>query len=235
MHDIWNNCQYEPYLLHPNLSGSNHLVSGKGNGRIKMTGILLTIFYAIRYRRLADPDEVIEWALYGDQERMRPITVMVFTLFLGVMVSLSFSLEDSPLVIRISLFVLGFYYIYFIFTPNPRIQEEKAKTLPEIIKKKGGVIYILRRSDEILKFGKTISMRSRISAHNKDYQMTFTLVTAWFVSDIDKYETLILRATSKYAYREGNRKELRDMSDQDLQDFILSFTEVVQKSFREIK
>jgi len=95
-----------------------------------------------------------------------------------------------------------------------------------------GVVYVLKRNDGILKIGRTRNLRNRIQAHNADYGATFDPVTAWVVPDAESYEHQALGLTSRYAYCEGNRRELRRMSESELSQFILDFTDGVYRGFK---
>ena len=90
-----------------------------------------------------------------------------------------------------------------------------------------GVIYIMRRDDGVLKFGKTHHLKKRLKAHRRDYRAGFEVVSTWIVPDTDRFEELALSLTGAHAYHEARRKELRQMSDSELTDFILEFTNKV--------
>ena len=107
-------------------------------------------------------------------------------------------------------------------------------TIPVVPKKERryGVIYIIRRSDGILKFGKTYNLRTRVALHRSDYRTNFDVLASWVVPFLDDYERLALRMTQDYHFSEGRRRELRSMSDSELSEFILSFTNKVQNGFK---
>ena len=94
-----------------------------------------------------------------------------------------------------------------------------------------GVIYIMRRDDGVLKFGKTRRLRNRLKAHRRDYRAGFEVTSTWVVPDIDRFEELALSLTGAHAYHEAQRKELRRMSDSELTTFILEFTNRVQRGW----
>lgn len=94
-----------------------------------------------------------------------------------------------------------------------------------------GTIYIMRRGDGVLKFGKARHLGDRLRAHRKDYQADFNIVSSWIVPDMDRFEAMALSLTNRYFYQEDQRRELRLMSDSQLTQFILEFTDKVHKGW----
>jgi hypothetical protein len=93
---------------------------------------------------------------------------------------------------------------------------------------KPGFIYLIRRSDGVMKLGCTNDLDRRIQFHETDYGMEFEIVRAWLVPDKSLYEIKALGLTGKFQYVEDDRKELRQMSDGDLARFIMTFDNVVE-------
>lgn len=93
-------------------------------------------------------------------------------------------------------------------------------------------IYVLRREDGIIKIGRTGDIDSRIHAHEKDYNAKFSILASWVVFDSEAYEKIALSMTGRFAYSEGNRRELRQMNNDDLSGFILDFSKKVQNGIR---
>jgi hypothetical protein len=90
-----------------------------------------------------------------------------------------------------------------------------------------GAIYIMRRSDGILKFGKAKNLAIRLGEHRRDYQAHFDVVSSWIVPDMDRFESMALFLTRDYFYQEAHRRELRQMTEAQLTQFILEFTNKV--------
>jgi len=90
------------------------------------------------------------------------------------------------------------------------------------------VIYIMKRQDGVLKFGKTISVENRVREHMVDYKMGFRILSAWVVFPPKIYEKIALDMTKQYVYKEGTRKELRKMDDGQISKFIADFTTLIQ-------
>lgn len=99
------------------------------------------------------------------------------------------------------------------------------------VETKHGIIYIMRREDGVLKFGKTQNLRRRFKDHCKNYEAGFNLVTSWAVPELDKFEKDILVMSEPYKYIEGQRQELRQMTDQQLTELIFNFTDKVHRGW----
>lgn len=95
-----------------------------------------------------------------------------------------------------------------------------------------GIVYVMKRNDGVLKIGRTRSLRNRLQDHCADYEATFEVIAAWVVPNAESYEYYALRVTDRYAYSEGNRRELRQMTDAELSNFIMDFTERVYYGFK---
>lgn len=120
--------------------------------------------------------------------------------------------------------------------PLPKLRYPPLFNYPVIdrvktIETQHGIIYIMRRSDGILKFGKTQNLRRRFKNHCKDYEQGFGLVTSWIVPDLEKYEKDILRMSEDYHYSEGARLELRQMAEDQLTELIFVFTDKVHRGW----
>lgn len=94
-----------------------------------------------------------------------------------------------------------------------------------------GIIYIMRREDGILKFGKSRRLKKRLKAHRNDYKSHFDIISSWVVPDMDRFEAIALSLTKDYFYPEAQRRELRQMTEAQLTQFILDFTDNVQRGF----
>lgn len=120
--------------------------------------------------------------------------------------------------------------------PLPRLRYPSLFNYPAIdrvksIETKHGIIYIMRRQDGILKFGKTQNLRRRFKNHCKDYEQGFSLVTSWIVPDLEKYEKDILRMSQAHRHEESTRLELRRMTDNQLTELIFNFTDKVYRGW----
>lgn len=104
-----------------------------------------------------------------------------------------------------------------------RLTEESA------VNHKPGFIYFARRPDGIMKLGCTDNLNRRIQFHETDYGVEFELVKSWLVPDKAKYEKSALRLTRRFRYKEGNRRELCQMTSDDVARFITAFDGVVQR------
>lgn len=82
-----------------------------------------------------------------------------------------------------------------------------------------GYVYVLKREDGILKIGKAINVESRLRSHEKSYGQRFTVVQVYNVPDMVTFEKLALLMTRRYKHEEGNRRELRKMTQSQLNDF----------------
>jgi predicted GIY-YIG superfamily endonuclease len=96
-----------------------------------------------------------------------------------------------------------------------------------------GIIYIMRRSDGILKFGKSRRLKKRLKAHRNDYKSKFDIAACWVVPNSFHYEQLALRMTQEFTHSEIGRKELRKMTKPELNRFILQFTSRVQRGLNQ--
>jgi len=90
--------------------------------------------------------------------------------------------------------------------------------------KSPGFIYLIKRSDGVYKIGKTINVPERISSHASDYRMSFEIIKVWCVPDYGTAERIALTLTKSHSLREGNRNELRQMTDIDTVAFIETFS-----------
>jgi predicted GIY-YIG superfamily endonuclease len=108
------------------------------------------------------------------------------------------------------------------------------KEIPPVRSKRNHeIIYVLRRADGILKFGRTNNLKKRIVSHQIDYRSKFDIAASWVVTSPFAYEQLALRMTNEFSYFEAGRKELRKMTQKELNDFIVSFTNKVQREYNQ--
>ncbi len=95
-----------------------------------------------------------------------------------------------------------------------------------------GAIYVLRRRDGVCKVGRSVDLRRRIADHAKDYEQGFDVAAAWVVPNAELYERIALHLTRAYTFAEGKRKELRQMTQEQLNEFIILFTVEVSYGFQ---
>ncbi len=96
---------------------------------------------------------------------------------------------------------------------------------------KPGYIYVMKREDGILKFGRAIKVFQRLHDHEKDYNQKFHITRSFFTPDMMLFEHIALSITDSYSYTEGNRRELRQMSENQLSIFIQRFQELCKTAF----
>lgn len=211
---------------------------------------LAYVAYMIYNQRPVNLMEFHEWFYFSP--KMRKIWLVFFTFNAGIFLSITVFTGETFLLPFMAIFVFG----AILFATEWSGDMASRKTNPGHIKRNKtvqgaqlgnvpatngakqsriyGIIYVMRRSDGILKFGKTKYVRNRIAAHRRDYATDFNVVAAWVVPDLHSYETYALNITRRYHYSEGNRKELRKMTDNQLSSFIMTFTEKVHNGFKKI-
>jgi hypothetical protein len=176
-----------------------------------------------------DHQRFIDWSI----TKLRTFWIVFFSLFIGFYLAVALSFDplskgQTFFLMLISVFIPGLINAVMIKV-YPTVKT--IEITKEILVKPNsgcGTIYIIRRSDGILKFGKAQRLSSRITEHQRDYKSKFNAVASWVVPDMDCFESLALSLTKRYSYREGNRRELREMSQEELSKFILTFTDKVQ-------
>lgn len=89
-----------------------------------------------------------------------------------------------------------------------------------------GFIYVMKRSDGIYKLGRSNNPTKRQGQHASDYGKEFEIVKRFVVPDTKALERVALQLTTQYRYIEGNRNELRLMSETEIEDFIKEFGEI---------
>jgi predicted GIY-YIG superfamily endonuclease len=211
-----------------------------------MTGVALYLICCIYKRQLVNITDFIDWALRG----LKSFWIIFFSFFLGLFIV---AMMDHPpfsegwlMFFLISiLFAIGLIQALFI-KQEPKIKTiekiveiEKVVAIKEFIEvpvqpspnKKLGIIYVLRRKDGIIKIGKTYNLRERLSQHKSDYGQEFGVIASWIVPRLSFFESMAIEMTKIYYYQEGNRQELRQMSEEQLSNFVLDFTSKVQRGF----
>lgn len=92
------------------------------------------------------------------------------------------------------------------------------------IKENPGFIYILRRSDGIIKIGKSYRVEGRMIQLEKEYKKGVSLLKRFTVEDVTLYEKLALSMTRDYIYDDEEGRELRKMSEKEVSKFIEKFS-----------
>lgn len=190
-------------------------------------------FKSFLYKERQAIDALATMTLILDTSPMRKFWVIFYSFWVGFWTLALLTLPYNP--ISIVLLVIFLYGIAIILMLEKWSEKEREK--PEVVymqppkPKSLGVIYIIRREDGVLKIGKTTSLKDRISKHQADYRSRFNIVSSWVVPDMGEYERLALRLSSSFHYSENNRRELRRMSEAELNRFILDFTNRVQKGW----
>lgn len=190
-------------------------------------------------------NDPFEWALFGSRGGIRRGWGIFFSLGFGMFLAL-YMLTGGPVLIAVAL-IYATGVLQYAFSKSAPVVEVRIETVEvekevekiiEVEKRvfvrpdsSCGVIYIMRRSDGVLKFGKARSLIGRLRAHEKDYQAEFYVISSWVVPDADDFETVALSLTRRYQYKEGQRRELRQMSESELNKFILEFTNRVYKGW----
>jgi hypothetical protein len=126
--------------------------------------------------------------------------------------------KDTLDFVRLLLTYYAIYWTFYIFLSLYLID-----SYPDV-PYYNGFVYLLRRSDGILKIGCTIDLSARIVALRRDYETGFALVRAWAVRDRYTSERIALEMTKQFHYSEGRRLELRKMNRLQVKSFIRSFT-----------
>lgn len=175
-----------------------------------------------------------------DNPAMRRFWFALYSFLGGMYLAVSLQYPFTPATVAVlSSFVFGIASILLLEGLSKRT---KKIIIPEIAilenyipNRNYEIVYILRRSDGVLKFGRTNNLSHRIGTHRGNYRMQFHAIASWIVPNSITYERIALKMTRKFAYTEGSRKELRQMTDEELSEFILTFTKKLQKGFRGIE
>lgn len=190
-------------------------------------------------------NDPFEWALFGPRGGIRRGWGIFFSLGFGMFLAL-YMLTGGPVLIAVALIYATGVLQYAFSKSAPVIEvrietvevEKEVERIIEIEKRvfvrpdsSCGVIYIMRRSDGVLKFGKAHRLSERLRQHQNDYQTDFHVISSWVVPDVDDFETVALSLTKRYKHKEGHRRELRQMSESELNKFILEFTSRVYKGW----
>jgi len=109
------------------------------------------------------------------------------------------------------------------------IEDAVSATIEQERTREPGYVYIMRREDGVYKVGCTDNVKRRIKAHEADYGVGFDNVRFWLVPNKVEYEKRALKLTRRYAYWEGKRRELRQMTDSQLLKFVKTFGRIVQE------
>lgn len=94
-----------------------------------------------------------------------------------------------------------------------------------------GYIYVMRREDGILKFGRAIKILQRLHDHEKDYNQKFYITRSFFAPDMILFEHIALSITDLCFHTEGNRRELRQMSGNQFNIFVQRFQKLCKIAF----
>lgn len=193
--------------------------------------------YLMRFifnRRIPDPMDFIDWVYFSKWTRIFWIVFYAFGLGAFVVISVTHGIPDLAATLSIgSIFVYGLV-LFISHQPKPTEIIKQViieRPAPPKDTTRFGVIYIMRRSDGVLKFGKAQHLAGRLRAHRKDYQTNFDVISSWVVPDVDDFEAKALSLTKHYFYQEGQRRELRQMSESELTQFILEFTNKVYQGW----
>lgn len=192
--------------------------------------LILYILYAITQKRRVTPIDFFEWMFY----RLRTFWLIFFSFFVGthLVIALSFDAFSEPQLVFLALTLcFSLALVNIALMKDKTIAAGKEKRVFVRPDSSCGIIYIMRRSDGILKFGKAQHLADRLRAHRKDYQADFDIVSSWVVPDVEYFEAMALSLTGRYFYREAQRRELRQMSEYELTRFILEFTNRVYRGW----
>lgn len=200
--------------------------------------LILYILYAITDRK--NTSDFLEWMYYG----LRTFWLVFFSFSVGLHLALALSFDafSKGQLLFLSLALSSAAaLINFVTVKDPPIIKTVTVEVEKIIEMEKrvfvrpdsscGVIYIMRRSDGILKLGKAQHLADRLRAHRKDYRTDFDVISSWVVPNVDDFESKALSLTKRYFYREGQRRELRQMSESELTQFILEFTNKVYQGW----
>ena len=178
----------------------------------------------------------MDWAYFS--KWLRLFWIVFYAFMLGILAVATALHGTQDLTVPLALGSVCIYSLVLFVLHEPK---SKVVTRQVIIERPTpskdtalfGIIYILRRDDGGLKFGKPRDLKSRIVAHQTDYQAGFKVVNSWVVPRLNQFELIALELTKKYQYHEGNRKELRQISDIELNRFILDFTGKVYQAWKQ--
>lgn len=163
-------------------------------------------------------DRWIDW-IFAAQQFLRS---KIVPMYCGWGMSIVFSVMLMQLgVSEFTSFPVGALFgifIYAILSDQGEAYKRKAHS---------SYIYLLRREDGIYKVGHTKGIEQRIYEHERDYGMGFSLVKSWGVERGHMAERVALDLTKSFAYHEGSRKELRDMSLLQVALFVIRFSRSV--------
>lgn len=197
--------------------------------------LTLYLMHFIFNRRLPAPMDFMDLVYFSKWMRIFWIVFYAFGLGAFVVISVIHGTQNLTVTLSVgSIFVYGLV-LFISHQPKPKeIIKQVVIERPALPKDttRFGVIYILRRDDGILKFGKTRNLQGRLVAHKADYKAGFKIVNSWVVPDLSQFETVALNLTQKYHYHEGNRRELRQIPDVELNQFVLDFTGRVYQGWK---
>jgi hypothetical protein len=113
------------------------------------------------------------------------------------------------------------------------------KTPPKIKLKYGpkteGHIYFVRlQNTNIYKVGMSIRLNERLLTLIKEYGL-MDIIALWNVPDLKVNEDHALAMTKKYFFVDGKRKELRRMTPEQANDFMLEFTEYLSEQYSVVR
>lgn len=202
-----------------------------------MTGLVLYLTCCIWNRRFVDHQEFINWSF----TKMRMFWVMFFSVSVGfnLAIAINFELFSFGNLMFLSVILSSVAALVTVFGTNIQSRKRVIRLDTSTVKRHDNtispeVVYVLRRKrDGILKFGRTSNLENRIKFHQQDYGSKFDIVCCWVVPNSVEYEKLALRMTTSNNYFEVGRKELRLMTEKELNSFILQFTKEVQNGFNQ--
>ena len=113
---------------------------------------------------------------------------------------------------------------------DKRKVERIVRDLPKKVRPSN--VYVMKRDDGIFKIGRSINVYQRISEHNADYKQKFLPIMSFFVIDGMLFEQIALSMTECRFFKEGHRRELRRMSNEDLHVFIDRFSVVCETTYK---
>lgn len=205
--------------------------------------LALYLIHSIYKKRLVGSYEFTEW-MYNSRG-MVIFWIVFFSMLFGFFIAMLIATGEPIFLSVILCCVICVFQLAIELTKpiEPAVVEKVIETEKkiEVVKNvvikpdynRYGIIYIMRREDGILKFGKAMRLLDRYQAHKKDYQAHFEIVSSWVVPHVDNFERLALSLSEQYNYSEGNRRELRKMTDSELTNFILEFTNKVERGWRQ--
>lgn len=188
----------------------------------------LYIARSIYLHRLIDHGDFTEWLFFSKASlKLWPIFYALISGFFIAGYVISETRIMAALGIAMLFFAVWFSFTAQMFANKPHVTTKES---PQKFEKSFEVIYVIKRDDGIIKIGKTNNLCTRIIQHKKDYRSDFSVLASWVVLDAAYYEQIALNMTNKWAYQENKRRELRQMPDDALSQFIIDFTVRIQDS-----